>query len=231
MITGNECFENEQAGIGQMEGTHTTIVGNYVHHNKTSGIGFEAGQGGESQVINNRVIDNAKVAVGVKANWNVTFVGNHFSRTGGLPPIVMVQQSASTTFSNNVLRGGGVAGIRVAGNVVAIDKHFDGTSFRAVGPPNFAIWGLEGSHVTMDGNQINCWRHALSSNKGQAILTGNTVRHPSKAAFVVSDPEMNPLITGNILIPSIESDVFAIVDGQPISDKGNTISHEDIVQE
>lgn len=227
VIIGNECYENEQAGIGHMSGTRTVLIGNFLHHNKTSGIGFDAGDGGESLVMNNRVIDNAQVAVGVNAGWTVTLTGNVLSRDGGLLPIVMVFEGAIATFSRNTIRGGGVAGIRVAGSVIVENNDFDGTSFRAVGPPNFAIWGLKGSRVTMSGNRVNGWRHALSSSEANVTAVGNRVSKPSKAAIMITNPASPPVVTGNTLIPAKPVDVVAILDGQPFAVDENRLSSEE----
>ncbi len=222
-IVENECFENEKSGIGQMSGCRTVIEGNYVHHNKTSGIGFDPGEGGESQVTGNRVIDNEMVAAGVNAGWNVTFTDNQLSRQGGLPPIVMVFAGSRVVFKGNTIRGGGVAGVRVSGEVIAENNHFDGTSFRPVGPPNFAIWGLKGSRVTMLNNRINGWRHALSADESAVAATANQVTHSSRAAFVISKPVDAPVLTGNSLLPSKQTDVVALVDGTSWAADANTI--------
>ena len=112
-IIDNECYENDESGIGQQSNAHTVLIGNYCHHNKMSGIGFAACELGRSSVLNNRVIDNALVAVGINSGWSVTLTGNEFSRDAGLPPIVMVFAGAEATFTNNVISGVGVAGIRV----------------------------------------------------------------------------------------------------------------------
>ena len=113
-----------------------------------------------------------------------------------MSPIMMIFEGATVTLSNNVIRGGGasgvrasgvrVAGVRVAGTIIADKNHFDGRSLRAAGPPNFAIWGLPGSRMTMTGNRINGWRHALQSSEGAVIATGNSVKQFHKAGFVIT---------------------------------------------
>lgn len=222
-IIENECFENEKSGIGQMSGCRTVLEGNYVHHNKASGIGFDPSEDGESQVTGNRVIDNAMVAVGVNAGWNVTFTNNEMSREGGLPPIMMVFAGSKVLLKGNTIRGGGVAGVRVSGEVIAEDNHFDGTSFRQVGPPNFAIWGLKGAQVTMSQNRVNGWRHALSAEEAAVTATGNQVTQCSRAAFVISKSAAAPVVTGNALLPSKQSDVVALVDGKSYAAESNQI--------
>lgn len=221
-ILENECYENGQAGIGQMGGTETVLIGNYVHHNKASGIGFDDG-GGTSRVEKNRVIDNAKVAVGINPGWTVELISNELSRKGDLPPIVMVSTGAQATLKDNVIRGGGVAGIRVAGTIIADDNEFDGTSLRKVGPPNFAIWALPGSRVTLTGNKFSGWRHALQSSEGHVTVTGNTVSNFHRAAFVIQKPASPPKIAGNNVVTTDKSDTSSLIDGVPAASDANTI--------
>jgi hypothetical protein len=212
-IIGNECYENGKAGIGQRDDAHTTLIGNYCHHNKTSGIGFAACKAGQATVVNNRVIDNAMVAVGINPGWTVTLSGNELSRKGGLPPIVMVFKGSTATFTGNIIRGGGVAGIRVAGNVRADDNRFEGTSLRRGGPPNFAIWALKGSTVSMSDNQITTWRHALSAGEANVTAINNTVRLFHAAAFVVNKSPSPPQFIGNTAFSNDAKSKVVSMDG------------------
>jgi parallel beta-helix repeat protein len=222
-IIENECYENGQAGIGQMSGTETVLIGNYLHHNGTSGIGFDGGGSGKSRVEKNRVIDNARVAVGINPGWTVELIGNELSRKGDLPPIVMVFAGAHATFKDNVVRGGGVAGIRVAGTIVVENNEFDGTSLRKVGPPNFAIWALPGSRVTLTGNKISGWRHALQSSEGHVTATGNTVSNFHRAAFVIRKPASPPEISDNKVVTTDKSDTVSLIDGESAGSDANTV--------
>lgn len=188
VIIGNECYENGKAGIGQQSDAVSTVMGNYVHHNKTAGIGFAACESGQSLVTKNRIIDNEMVGVGIHSGWTVHLAGNEISRKGGLPPIVMVFEGADATFTDNVIRGGGVAGIRVGGTIRAEANVFAGTSLRRVGPPNFAIWALPGSDVTMSGNKVSSWRHALHATEATVSASSNQVNDFASAAFVVNQP-------------------------------------------
>ena len=140
-IVGNECYENEMSGIGQEGDAKPTLLNNHCHHNKLSGLGFNACDDGSCIVIGNRIVENSKVAVGVQAGWTVTFLSNHFERTGGLPPIVMVFEGATAVFRDNVISGQGVAGVRVAGTVVMDGNRFVGKAMRPAGPPNFGVLG------------------------------------------------------------------------------------------
>lgn len=212
-IIGNECYENELSGIGQQSDAATTIIGNYCHHNKMAGIGFAECKAGRSTVANNRLIDNALVAVGIHSGWRVNLTGNEMSREGGLPPIVMVFQGSEATFTNNVIRGGGVAGIRVAGKVRVDNNEFAGTSLRRVGPPNFAIWGLAGADITMSGNTIHGWRHALLATEATVSASGNRVSNFHNTALVIQQPKRPADVYGNRAISKNPRDSVVSLEG------------------
>jgi len=212
-ITGNECYENEQAGIGQRGDAVTLLIGNHCHHNQTAGIGFAACQAGRSTVINNRILDNALVAVGINAGWRVHLSGNELSRKGGLPPIVMVFEGADATLTGNVIRGGGVAGVRVAGKVRVEGNEFAGTSLRKVGPPNFAVWALRGSDVTMIENKIHTWRHALHATEANVRAASNTVSNFHGAAFVIEKSVSPADVFGNTAVSKNAKDKILSITG------------------
>ena len=199
-IIGNECYENGAAGIGQRENAHTVLIGNYCHHNKTAGIGFEACEHGKSTVINNRLIENAKVAVGVHAGWTVEFSKNVMERTGGLPPIVMVFTGSDVTFRKNVIRGSGVAGVRVSGKVTLDENSFEGQQLRKVGPPNFAVWALPGSEIKLTNNTISGWRHAISADGAKVTAIGNKVSDFWKFGFKIQNPKSPVIVLENQFI-------------------------------
>ncbi len=200
-IIGNECYENGKAGIGQQGDAVTMLIDNHCHHNKTSGIGFATCKAGRSTLLNNKVVDNALVAVGVNPGWTVKLSGNELARKGGLPPIVMVFAGADVTFTNNVIRGGGVAGIRVAGKVRVENNDFVGTSLRRVGPPNFAIWALPGADVTMIDNQVDSWRHALHASDATVVAIKNNVSNFHNTPFMIQNPKTPANVSGNIAVP------------------------------
>ncbi|MDG2388968.1 MAG: right-handed parallel beta-helix repeat-containing protein [Planctomycetaceae bacterium] len=70
-IIGNECFENRLVGIGQQNGAQTILIGNHCHHNLVGGIGLEATDSGTAKLLQNRVSENGKIAVGINAGWTV----------------------------------------------------------------------------------------------------------------------------------------------------------------
>jgi parallel beta-helix repeat protein len=188
-IAHNECYENEKAGIGQRSDAETILGGNYVHHNKKAGIGFEECKAGKSTVVHNKVIDNDLVAVGIHAGWKVRLASNELSRKDGLPPIVMVFKGSEAEFSDNVIRGSGVAGIRTEGTVRIVNNRFECPSLRkGGGPPQFAVWGLPGANIVFVENKVNGWRHALVTEKAAVIASHNEVSGYWQVGIQVSQP-------------------------------------------
>jgi hypothetical protein len=119
------------------------------------------------------------------------------ARAEGMPPLVMVFEGATALFSNNTIRGGGVAAIRVAGTVRVTGNRIEGTAVRKGGPPNFGVWALPGARVEMTGNTVSGWRHALSAEDAVIDAHDNSVADALGAAFRVrGKPEAN-LISGN----------------------------------
>ena len=199
LILGNECFENGEAGIGLMTGRNTQVVSNYCHLNKSAGIGLAGGSTNSADLIANRLVENATVAVGVNAGWSVSLTDNLLVRTNGMPPLVMVAAGASAKFTNNTLRGGGVAAIRTAGKTIVTDNRIEGTQLRRGGPPNFGIWALPGAHVEMTGNTVTGWRHALAADGASVNARQNKVQDAITTAFRVRGNPANTSVTDNVV--------------------------------
>lgn len=197
VITGNECFANGEAGIGLMTGRDTLVSSNYCHANKSAGVGLAGGGTNSVALTGNRLIQNATVAVGINAGWTVTLSGNELARTNGMPPLVMVAAGATAVFTNNTLRGGGVAAIRVAGHVTAQGNRFEGTAVRPGGPPNFGVWALAGTRVELTDNTVSGWRHALFGERATVIARDNTVRDAVTAAFRLRGSAAGTVVSGN----------------------------------
>ncbi len=222
-IIDNECYENKETGIGQMSDARTVLIGNHLHHNGKSGIGFAACESGRSLVVNNRVIDNELVAVGINPGWKVTLSENEFSRKGGLPPIVMVFAGSEATFTSNVIRGEGVAGIRAAGVVRADNNLFEGLTLRKVGPPNFAVWALTGANVTLSNNSFSNWRHALHATESETLISGNTISSFHRTAIVINKPSQPPIVVGNTAASADPQAGAATVDGVSVETGNNRV--------
>lgn len=207
IILRNECYENELAGIGQRSDAETFLGGNYVHHNKLAGIGFDDCAAGKSTVLNNQVVDNGLVAIGIHSGWTVRIANNVLSREGGLPPIVMVFKGAEADFAENTITGSGVAGIRTEGKVRIVNNKFECPSLRkGGGPPQFAVWGLPGSDITFLENTVNDWRHALSADMATVNASYNKISGYWQAGIRITQPVEAVVLLDN---------VFQSADGQP----------------
>lgn len=198
-IVSNQCYENGKAGIGCDGGAQPLIISNHCFQNKTSGIGFAACQKGRAKVLNNRLVNNAMVAMGVHPGWQIEVMGNYLERKNGMPPLVMVFKGSSVKFVDNELVGGGVAGIRCAGEVTVQLCKFTGTQFRTGGPPNFGVWGLPGSRIIIEDSNFFDWRHAVSASKSFTEIKGNSVIRIHRHAFSLMDPEVGTRVVGNQL--------------------------------
>ena len=196
-ILGNECFENGAAGIGLATGHNTQVVGNHCHANKAAGIGFTGDGTNSAMLIDNRILDNTAVAVGINAGWTVTLSGNQLARTGDMPPLVMVFEGATALFTNNTIRGGGVAAIRVAGTIRVAGNRIEGAEVHKGGPPNFGVWALSGARVEMTGNTVSGWRHALSAEDAEILASDNSVADAVTTAFRVRGRPESNIISGN----------------------------------
>lgn len=212
-IVGNECWENEKAGIAQESDAQTTLIDNYCHHNKASGIGFETCSSGRATVIGNRIIDNALVAVGIHAGWTVRLSDNELSRAGGMPPIVMVFDGADVTLTGNLIRGSGVAGIRAAGKVRADNNEIVGLSIRKTGPPNFGVWALPSSKVSVTGNKIDGWRQGVHAKEATVWVSNNRLRNFHRVAIEI-DGALGPSnVFGNTAYSSNPDDAVIRISG------------------
>jgi parallel beta-helix repeat protein len=200
LIRGNRCLNNEMAGIGARDGSHPIIIGNVCKGNKAAALGFEACEGGTALVRGNTIEATTVVAIGIQSGWKVTLTDNEIRGGDGMPPAVMVFENSSATFSGNTITGGGVAGIRVAGTLIASGNKFLGTTLRKVGPPNFAVWALEGASVSLSANHMRSWRHALSATAATVTATHNHAEIFHRAAFVVTRPSSPATLVGNTAI-------------------------------
>lgn len=196
-ILGNECFKNGEAGIGLMTGHETQVNSNYCHLNKTAGVGLSGGGANSVVLTGNRLIQNGTVAVGINGGWTATLNGNELARTNDMPPLVMVAEGATAVFTNNTLRGGGVAAVRCAGTVRLTNNRIEGTAVRKGGPPNFGVWALPGAKVEMTGNTVSGWRHALFGDGASVTASGNTVQAAVEAAFRIRGRSAQTAVSGN----------------------------------
>ncbi|MCC9605092.1 right-handed parallel beta-helix repeat-containing protein [Blastopirellula sp. JC732] len=228
-IRENECYENGAAGIG-LDNASGKLIANYVHENKTAGLGFANSDKGEALVVKNRVIDNKQVAIGVHSGWNVTMVENEISRAGGMPPLVMIFADSKVMMGGDKLTGGGVAGVRVEGEVRIDRCELNGTQFRKVGPPNFAVWALPGSKVELIGNTFDNWRHALVAQECEISAVENQVKRFHQTAFVLQNMTAKSEVLRNQVFTGDAKAQVVKVNGAekfPVVEEENEIRAED----
>ncbi len=197
-IVANECFENETTGIGQQSDAHTVLIGNHSHHNKKSGIGFESCSSGRATLVNNRVIDNRLVAIGVHEGWEVNMSGNDLSRSEGIPPIVMVFEGATVTLTNNKIRGPGIAGLRIAGKAFVDGNVLVGATSADGRQGQNAVWALPGSQVTMTQNEVSGWRRGLLASESEVTVIGNRLSGFEKTALSIKNAVRAVTVQNNV---------------------------------
>jgi hypothetical protein len=216
LIRNNRCYENALAGIGCRDNAQPVIVGNHCLKNRAVGIGFDETKSGLATVINNRVEDNDRVAIGIHSGWKVRLVGNELSRPDGLPPVVMVFQGAEAEFSNNTIRGSGVAGIRTEGIVRASGNRIESPALRTGGPPQFAVWGLPGSSIVLTDNTVRGWRHALFAEKAAVTANENRISNYGHVGIRITNPTTMAVIVGNEFESELDREGVNVAGGHAI---------------
>jgi len=115
---------------------------------------------------------------------------------------------------DNVIEGGGGAGILVHGSAEILRNRFQGSGPRGGGPPNFAAWIRAGATVTFSDNRIDGWRHALHASGAKRVrATDNITSHFLDAAIVVKDSELPTHAFGNIALSDDEQDLAVRITG------------------
>lgn len=149
VIKGNLCESNKAAGIG-LESATAEIIGNQLHKNKAAGIGI-SGQS-SATLIGNSCQGNQLVAVGIPGEAKVVMTRNVMTREGGMPPMVMVGAKAKVTMTGNTIKGGGIAGVMLMGDLTAVDNRIEGAKGGS------GIWAREGARLVRDGNEIKGYK-------------------------------------------------------------------------
>jgi hypothetical protein len=216
LLRNNRCHENTLAGIGCRDNARPVIVGNHCFKNQAVGIGFDETKSGQAVVINNRVADNDKVAIGIHSGWKVRLIGNELSRPEGMPPVVMVFQGAEADFLDNTVRGSGVAGVRTEGVVRATGNTFESPTLRAGGPPQFAVWGLPGSSIVFTGNTVRGWRHGLFADKATVTANENRIANYGQVGIKITTPTKTAVIVGNSFESETDREGVIVTGGQAV---------------
>ncbi|MCA8999440.1 MAG: right-handed parallel beta-helix repeat-containing protein [Planctomycetaceae bacterium] len=213
VIRGNLCEQNEQTGIGVQNGAKALIVSNKCRENRQSGIGVR--EKSRALVIHNQCIENQMVAIGVRSESQAQILGNELKRTGGMPPMIAIQEESRALIEGNTISGGGVAGVLVRGTATLIGNQMDGNGPRkGPGPPHFAVWVHEGSTVTFVDNQVDRWRHSLSASNAENVrVIGNTTSRFLDTAIVVVNSKQPAHVSGNVAVSDDEKDECVRITG------------------
>ncbi|MDA0920629.1 MAG: right-handed parallel beta-helix repeat-containing protein [Planctomycetota bacterium] len=220
VIRGNRCEKNEQAGIGVQNGARALIVDNECHQNALAGIGVR--DKATAFVIRNKCVENKMVAIGVRNESQVQITGNELSRSGGMPPMIAIQEESTALITDNTITGGGVAGVLVRGTATITGNQFDGNGPRKGGPPNFAAWIHAGSTVTFSDNRVDRWRYALSASDAESVRAiGNTTSRFMDTTIVVNNSKKPAHVSGNVAVSDNEKDEPVRVNGPQEAVTGN----------
>ena len=156
VVEGNQCSENGAAGIGS-ESASPTIVRNRLEGNKTAGIGIS--QQSKAYIADNKCLENKLVAIGVRDGSEVVIKENVLVRTGGMPPIVAILDGSQAVAIDNQIKGGGVAGVLLQGNLIAARNRLEGQN------GGIGISVGKGSHATLKNNDIAGYKHSVNDQR------------------------------------------------------------------
>jgi parallel beta-helix repeat protein len=213
-ILNNRCYRNEMAGIGSRDSARPVIIGNESRENLMAGIGVRTES--KALIIGNKCLENRLVAIGLPDGASAFIHGNELARTdGGAPPILALRSNASAVVSENIIRGGGVAGVLVQGTA-----HIHGNQFEGRGPDKqaSAIWVPFGgafnikSTVTVSKNTCTGYRNLINASQSGVTAIDNTVSNYSGPAIIAKQPSVPPRVLGNIAFSDQEKDAVTALD-------------------
>jgi hypothetical protein len=139
-----------------------------------------------------------------------------------MPPMIAIQEDSKAVISDNVITGGGVAGVLVRGTATMTGNQFNGNGPRTGGPPNFAAWVHPGSTVTFTDNRVDRWRHALSASDAESVRAiGNTTSRFLDTSIVVSNSKLPAHVSDNVAVSENETDEAVRVTGAQGAVDGN----------
>ena len=214
IVEGNECYENQMAGIGCRDNASPIIRNNTCRKNKLAGIGCQnlatplivsnvctenemAGIGLRSNVVaiiqRNKCLENKLVAIGVTSGSTATIAQNELTRTGGMPPLVMITEDSIASLQDNQFTGGGIAAILVQGNATISCNKFLSTDKKQ----GQAIWVRPKSTALIRKNEFDGYRSAVNAAGANVVITENTVTNFKEIAISVKDSLATCHVYGN----------------------------------
>lgn len=152
-IQNNHCFENLAAGIGSISST-PLIRGNRSEKNHAAGIGISGNS--NALVIDNICTENKMVAIALPGKSRALMIGNTFSRSSGMPPIVVIPFGSTATLIENTIEGGGVAGIMIAGKATLTNNTLKGSN----GGSGILI--QKQGETVLSGNEIEGYKKSVN---------------------------------------------------------------------
>ena len=174
-----------------------------------------AGIGGRTKtralIIGNRCLENRLVAIGLPDGATASIHGNELIRTSAM---VAVRAGSHAVVSDNLIRGGGVAGVLLQGTA-----HISGNQFEGRGPDKqgSAIWVPFGgsfkfkSEVVASNNTCTGNRDLINAANCKASVFDNRISDFRRVAINVAKPTAPPRVFGNVAIPGQPGDKTATV--------------------
>ena len=206
VLRNNQCYRNKMAGIG-CDGSRPLIVGNECRENEMAGIGLRGGA--TATIQDNRCIENKLVALGVTQGSTASVSGNHFVRTGGVPPLVAVDERSTAWLRDNEIKGGGVASILVQGTATVVDNRFEGRGKEQ----GSAVWVWQDATATVVGNSFSGYRAVVDVTQANVVVTNNVVRSSGSPAIIVRDSPEPAHVFANTVISKDENAVVVEIQG------------------
>ena len=225
VILRNRAWKNKMAGIGSRDGARPMIVENESRENEMAGIGVRTET--RALIIGNRCLENRLVAIDVPDGATAYIHGNELIRTSAIaPPMVALRGCANAVVSNNLIRGGGVAGVLLQGTA-----HISGNQFEGRGPDKqgSAIWVPFGgsfkfnSTVVASNNRCSGYRDLINAANCNAAVHDNSVSHFRRVAINVGKTTSPPRVFGNVAYSDQPDDTAASVQGSTSQTQDNEL--------
>ena len=224
VILRNRCYKNKMAGIGSRDGARPLIVENESRENEMAGIGVRTET--RALIIGNKCLENRLVAIGLPDGATAYIHGNELIRTSAIaPPMVALRGGAHAVVSDNLIRGGGVAGVLLQGTARISGNQFEG---RGPDKQGSAIWVPFGgsfkfkSTVVASNNRCSGYRDLINAANCNAAVHDNSVSNFRRVAINVGKPTAPPRVFGNVAYSDEPGDKAVSVQGST----GQTLDNE-----
>ncbi len=111
--------------------------------------------------------------------------------------------------SQNSIRGGGVAGVLVQGNVRILGNRFQG----AGAGQGSAVWVWKDSNATVANNHFTGYRNAVNASGSRVTAMDNVTRNFTGPSIIVKKPSSPPRVHGNTAISDSPKDSAVDIEG------------------